>query len=132
MIVTDTQILAYYTIKGPHTELAQRVRVVDGGWIMPPLWRSEFRSILAGYLRRGEMTASDAIAAFHDAELLLLADRVPSPDLVIQLIASSKCTAYDLEFVAVAQSLGVKLVTNDKEVLAAFPKIAVSPAQFAS
>ncbi|MBN9494469.1 hypothetical protein J0H33_14165 [bacterium] len=45
---------------------------------------------------------------------------------------SSACAAYDLESVAVAQSLGINLVTNDKEVLAAFPETAVSPADFVS
>lgn len=45
---------------------------------------------------------------------------------VMELVRDSECSAYDCEFVALAERLGVKLVTMDKKVLKAFPKRAVS------
>jgi predicted nucleic acid-binding protein len=39
-------------------------------------------------------------------------------------------SAYDYEFVAVAEDLAVRLVTADRQVLQAFPSIAVSPDKF--
>lgn len=99
-------------------------------WVAPPLWRSELRNVLAGYIRRG-VSAQDAIAIFQDAEDLLVQDYEAPTRTILDLVVSSPCSAYDLEFVAVAQSLGIKLVTNDKEVLA-FPETAVSPADFVS
>jgi predicted nucleic acid-binding protein len=131
MIATDTQLLLYYTIDGPFTPIARQVRDTDDMWVAPPLWRSELRNVLAGYIRRG-LSIQDATAIFYDAEALLIEDYEAPTQSILDLIASSPCTAYDLEFVAVAQSLGIKLVTNDKEVLAAFPETAVSPAQFVS
>jgi predicted nucleic acid-binding protein len=131
MIATDTQLLVYYTVDGPYTSIAQQVRDADDLWVAPPLWRSEMRNVLAGYIRRG-MSTHDAMAIFYDAEDLLVQDYEAPTHSVLELIASSTCSAYDLEFVAVAQSLGIKLVTNDKEVLAAFPETAVSPADFVS
>jgi predicted nucleic acid-binding protein len=130
MIATDTQLLLYYAVDGPFTSIAQQVRDIDDIWVAPPLWRSEFRNVLAGYIRRGMMSTQDAMAIFYDAEDLVMQDYDAPTQSVLDLVASSTCTAYDLEFVAVAQSLGIKLVTNDKEVLAAFPETAVSPAQF--
>ena len=132
MIVVDTQMLSYSTIAGAYTSLAAGVRAKDQDWTAPALWRSEFRNILAGYLRRGEMTFAGALNVFAAAEQLLLADQTSSTSRVIELIQSSPCTAYDLEFVAVAQRLGLTLVTNDQQVLAAFPETAVSPADFVS
>ena len=49
---------------------------------------------------------------------------------VIQLAERSGCSAYDCEFVAVAEDLAVRLVTADRQVLQAFPSIAVSPDKF--
>jgi predicted nucleic acid-binding protein len=53
------------------------------------------------------------------------------PD-ILRLASVSKCSAYDCEFVALAHSLGVPLVTSDAEILDSFPSIAVSPKDFVS
>ena len=45
---------------------------------------------------------------------------------VLRLAAQSACSAYDCEFVALAQDLNVRLVTVDKQVLAEFPNVAIS------
>jgi predicted nucleic acid-binding protein len=45
---------------------------------------------------------------------------------VLDLAGRSSCSAYDCEFVALAQDLGVPLVTVDKQVFEQFPDIAVS------
>ena len=50
---------------------------------------------------------------------------------VLELAYRSNCSAYDCEFVALAQDLGVKLVTTDKQILKAFPEVAVSLVGFA-
>lgn len=46
------------------------------------------------------------------------------PIAVLDLVAASTCTAYDCEFVALAQELRVPLITTDKEILRDFPRIA--------
>jgi predicted nucleic acid-binding protein len=51
---------------------------------------------------------------------------------VLTLATRSRCSAYDCEFVAVAQDLGVPLVTTDRQVLRAFPSVAVRPEAFAA
>jgi predicted nucleic acid-binding protein len=48
----------------------------------------------------------------------------------LDLAISSKCSAYDAEFVVLARDLRVPLVTTDKELLAKFPDIAVAPEMF--
>ena len=49
---------------------------------------------------------------------------------VMQLVSQSTCSAYDCEFVALAQELDVSLVTSDRRILRDFPGVAVDPAEF--
>jgi predicted nucleic acid-binding protein len=50
---------------------------------------------------------------------------VPSP-AILRLAAGSSCSAYDCEFVALAQDLGVPLVTADRQVVRDFSGTAVA------
>jgi predicted nucleic acid-binding protein len=43
---------------------------------------------------------------------------------VLRLAMQSRCSAYDCEYVAVAEAAGVPLVTNDRQILKEFPSIA--------
>lgn len=131
MIVVDTHVLVYAAIEGGFSELAKRVGQTDNEWVAPPLWRSEFRNVLAGNIRRGDLSLTAAADAFARAELFLEAEPAPDVAEVLALVPTSPCTAYDLEYVAVAQSLGIRLVTNDRQILDSFPGVAVSLESFA-
>jgi predicted nucleic acid-binding protein len=77
------------------------------------------------------MTLEAALLALHSAEEIIGGREYRvSSEKVLELAAQSRCTAYDCEYVALAQDLGVPLVTADKQVLKAFPKIAVSLEKF--
>jgi predicted nucleic acid-binding protein len=49
---------------------------------------------------------------------------------VLRLSEQSRCSAYDCEFVAVAQDLGVPLITQDQQILRDFPSDAMLPETF--
>ena len=122
MIVVDSNILAYLYLPGDFTAQAEQLLAQDADWVAPVLWKSEFRNILAGYMRRGVLTLEQAYALQREAEGLLN-DReydIDSLD-VLELVKASECSAYDCEFVALAKKLGVKLATMDKKVLRNFP-----------
>ncbi len=132
MIVADTNLLVYLLMAGEHTQSAEAVFARDPDWCAPRLWRSEFRNVLAHYVRRGGLTletAREIMAAGED--LLEGREYEVSSDAVLARVARSSCSAYDCEFVALAEELGARLVTSDAEVLAAFPATAVHPAEFA-
>lgn len=127
MIVVDTNVLAYLLLPGPKTELAEILRQQDRDWVAPPLWRSELRNVLSGYLRRDLLQRSAAVVLMQEAEAILSAHEEPvSTELVLELVSTSQCSAYDCEFVAAAQQLDVPLVTEDRAILAAFPDRAQS------
>lgn len=127
MIVVDSNILAYLYLPGEFTVAAETLLEREPEWAAPPLWRSEFRNILAGYMRRNMLSFEQACSLQAEAESLLEGFEfdVQSRE-VMELVRDSECSAYDCEFVALAERLGVKLVTIDKKVLKAFPKRAVS------
>ena len=128
MIVVDSNVLAYLYLPGEFTEAAERLLEGEPEWHAPILWRSEFRNILAGYLRRKTLSFDQACAIQLEAEQLLNgSEHEADSKQVLELVRASDCSAYDCEFVAVAEALGATLVTMDAKLLKAFPKIAKSP-----
>lgn len=132
MIVADTNLIAYLLIPGPKQSLAESVMTTDAVWIAPPLWRSEFRSVLGHYIRREGASLSSALRYVNEAELLFgdLEVAVPSSGSILRLVEHSTCSAYDCEFVALAEVMGVPLITSDRQILRQFPQTALSPEAF--
>jgi predicted nucleic acid-binding protein len=127
MIVVDTNILAHLYLPGDFTALAEELLENDPEWAAPVLWRSEFRNILAGYMRRKSLHYEVARNLLREAESLMAgAEYEVDSRRVLELVRDSDCSAYDCEFVALAMSLGVTLVTMDTKLLRAFPKVAVA------
>lgn len=127
MIVVDSNIVAYLYLPGDYTAQAEALLQQDPDWVAPLLWKSEFRNILAGYMRRNVLTFNAARDLQLEAENLLAgAEYEVDSRLVLELVRDSNCSAYDCEFAALALTLGVKLVTMDAKLLKAFPKQAVA------
>ncbi|MFM9903162.1 MAG: type II toxin-antitoxin system VapC family toxin [Pyrinomonadaceae bacterium] len=129
MIVVDTNVIIYLILSSDLTEIAIEVRRKDKHWAAPMLWRSEFRNVLLGYFRRDLMSLFDVISISELAESKVESRHVDG-SRVIELAAESGCTAYDCEFISLAERLSIPLVTSDKKLLAAFPTIAVSMEAF--
>lgn len=123
MIVVDTNIIHYCWVHGQHTALAQAVRLRDPEWHAPILWRSELRNVLTAYLRRGLLSRGQSTGILAAAAAALAGnEHLIADDRVLDVAAGSPLTAYDAEFVALADILGVPLVTADRAVLRAFPR----------
>ncbi len=123
MIVVDLNVLAYLYLPGDHTAGAEALLERDPEWAAPVLWRSEFRNILAGYIRRKTLTFEQACSLQNEAESLLAGFEFEVDSrAVLELVRDSDCSAYDCEFIALAIKLDTKLVTADKKLLRAFPK----------
>lgn len=127
MIVVDTNILAYLLLPCEYSARADALFKRDPEWIAPILWRSEFRNVLAGYLRRKTLTLGEVLNVQAEAEALLAGnEHEVDSRRVLELVRDSDCSAYDCEFVALAVRLGVKVVTLDAKLLKAFPRHTVA------
>ena len=131
MIVVDTNVIGYLYLANPNSPQAEQALRKDATWTAPLLWRSEFRSVLALHLRKqllsleaSQQIMTEALGQMQDQEYEVDSDQV------LRLAARSNCSAYDCEFVALAQELGLPLVTVDKQVLRDFPKVATALAAF--
>lgn len=133
MIVADTNLLAYLLIRGERTDQAERAFQRDPHWAAPLLWRSEFRNVLAFHMRRGLLSLEQSARLAEKAESLMRRREFEIRTMdVLALASASGCSAYDCEFVALAQLLGVALVTRDAALLAAFPSSTISLQAFAA
>ncbi len=131
MIVVDTNIIVYFHIEGDRTHEAWQVFQKDADWYAPFLWRSEFRNTMIRYVRSNLLPLADVLEFAEAAEKLMMGNEFHLlPGEILPLAASSTCSAYDCEFVALAKELGVQLVTADSQILRDFPETAVSPQQF--
>ncbi len=133
MIVVDTNVIASLYLETERTREAEHALLKDGDWAVPVLWRSEFRSVLAVSVQKERFDLAHALKLVEAAENQLQDREFMVPSLnVLRLATESGCSAYDCEFVALAQDLSVPLVTLDTQVLAAFPDQAIALGDFAN
>ncbi|HLN59225.1 MAG TPA: type II toxin-antitoxin system VapC family toxin [Thermoanaerobaculia bacterium] len=127
MIVVDTNVIAYLWLPGSRTTAAERLLRNDSDWNAPLLWRSEFHNVLAGCLRRGDLKLETALQIMSEAEGQMRGREFSVPSAqVLARVEESACSAYDCEFVVLAQELAVPLVTSDEKLLKNFPSVAQS------
>ncbi len=127
MIVVDTNIISYMYLPTKYSNLTEQLLEKDPQWAAPVLWKSEFRNVLSGYLRKELLDFDSIIAILQEAEDLMVDNEYQISSLqVLKLVSESGCSAYDCEFVALAKHLNIKLVTQDKKVLRNFPQTAYS------
>ena len=131
MIVVDTNLIGYLFLSSEGSLPAEAVLIKDMDWVAPLLWRSELRNVLAYYLRKNLLNLSEAYQIMEEAIHMMRGREYEVTSLhILNLVATSSCSACDCEFVALAQELQVPLVTADKQILAQFPDTAVSLDQF--
>ncbi len=127
MIVVDTNTIAYLYLPTEYTTDIEALLERDSHWIAPLLWRSEFRNILALYIRKNLIDLDTALQMQAQAEKQLTGNEYSvNSTTVLMLAKESGCSAYDCEFISIAKSLNSKLVTADKKLISLFPDIAMT------
>lgn len=131
MIVVDSNVLAAWSLTGPDAPSAQQLEQRDPVWISPSLWRFEFQNILVKAIWTREMTPEDATRVWMKVSARMSENEYdPPPPNVIALSARHRISAYDANFVALAMEMGVRCVTEDRELQRKFPAIALGMGDF--
>lgn len=125
MIVVDTNIIVGFWIPSEMSDMIEKLFSKDSEWIAPMLWKSEFRNVMAGLIRKKIITFDQSLEIITNAEEQFKEKEfIVDSTQIMNLVNSSTCSAYDCEFVALAMDLGIPLYTNDKLILKSFPRIA--------
>jgi predicted nucleic acid-binding protein len=130
MLLVDTNVVAYLLIHGDQTKAAQELRSLDPDWRSEGFLLVEFTNILASSIAAKRMTlplAENILAKatnLFDGKLA----RIPSSP-VLAIAARYRVSAYDGRFLALADQLGQRLVTEDRRLRAAAPELTQSLAE---
>jgi len=124
--------VVYFSFHGRRTARAEAASARAPERAAPLRWRSAFRSTFAGLVRRRALALHDAARIVREAEARMSGREYagPSGD-ALERAARSRCVAYDRALVALDRDLGVRLVTADRHVPAAFPSTTVALDGFA-
>jgi predicted nucleic acid-binding protein len=131
MLVADTSAIVPLYIQGENQKRALAAYLRDPDWASVPLWRYEFLNVVWKRRRAGFLGAAAAQDCFPRAlERIAPLEQMPDGEHVLALALEENITAYDACYVSLAQQLHLPLLTEDGELLAKFPKFAVSLADF--
>ncbi|MFP4443069.1 MAG: type II toxin-antitoxin system VapC family toxin [Spirochaetia bacterium] len=125
MIVVDTNVIVYLYTTTEYSSDAEALLKKDGSWLVPYLWRCEFRNVLAVMARNGMIPLHTAFHIYYEAGTLFSGREYnPDPSEVLRLAYNSGCSAYDCEFISLSRYFGTAFITMDSGLLHAFPETA--------
>jgi predicted nucleic acid-binding protein len=127
MLLVDTNIVAYLLIDGDYTEAAQRLRKKDPDWRSEAFLMIEFTNVLAASVaaRRMALQLAEDFLSKADALLDGKLTRI-AHESALQIAVRFRVSAYDARFLALAEQLGRRLVTEDAKLRAAAPALTQS------
>ena len=130
MLLVDTNVVVYLLIEGDHTKVAQKLHSRDPDRRSEAFLLVEFTNVLASSIATKRMTlslAGDFLAkavALFDGKLA----RIPHASM-LAVAARHRVSAYDARFLALADQLGSRVVTEDVKLRAAAPALTQSLAE---
>jgi len=111
-----------------HTELCEQLFKWDPEWVVPVLWKSEFRDVVILYMRKKLIDLPEAMQITEKVENQMKEREFHVNSIqVYNLADQSDCSSYDCEFISLAEDLDTKLITMDKQILRSFPERTVKP-----
>ena len=132
MIVADTNLLVYLFVESDFTDRARQVHSIDSDWVFPPIALSEAANVLVTLVREKCITPGAASETLSIIEKRVKAGvREVSMKAVLDLAVQRNISAYDAQFVVLADLLGINLVTEDGKLKKTFPDKAISMEVFA-
>ena len=130
MVLVDTNVIAPLYVRSARTEAVEELFARDAVWRTEPLALIELSNVLITYERSRYITAATARNCLNRAAAFLQPHffRV-SHQAALEAALDYRVTAYDARFLALADQLGSRLVTEDARLRAAAPALTQSLAE---
>jgi predicted nucleic acid-binding protein len=133
MIVVDANIIIYWAMDAPESDLVERLREHDPDWRTVPLWRQEFTSAMLTLMRARQVDVRQAHRAMERADVWASPREVAVSQIVVLHVAlRDGISAYDAQYVALAESLSTRCATADKPLARKCPQSTLLLADFAT
>jgi predicted nucleic acid-binding protein len=131
MIVIDANILIYALIECDNSRLIPQLRAKDADWRTTELCRHETLNVLATYQRRGILTLEQCQELLNHANRFIThAQCEVNFAAALEIAAKHGISGYDAQYVALAASLSVPLISEDRKLQQAMPDVVISMQQF--
>ena len=130
MVLVDTNVIAPLYVRSARTEAVEELFARDAVWRTEPLALIELSNVLITYERSRYITAATARDCLNRAATFLQPQlfRV-SHQAALEAALDYRVTAYDARFLALADQLGSRLVTENARLRAAAPALTQSLAE---
>lgn len=130
MVIVDTNIIAPLYVWSARTDTVGELFAQDAVWRTEPLALIELSNVLITYERSRYITAATARDCLNRAAAFLQPHffRV-SHQAALEAALDYRVTAYDARFLALAQQVGARLITEDAKLRAAAPALTQSLAE---
>jgi predicted nucleic acid-binding protein len=128
VIIVDCSTVAHLLLPCEHTAAVEALLVREPVWGSVTLWEAELASVLLKHERHRQLDPWKSLQLV-DAAMDLLRHTTFSVPMhrALEVARRSGCSSYDSYYVALAEELGCKLFTYDKEVLLKCPHVALAP-----
>jgi len=126
MIVVDASVVAFLLIDGELTDAVRKLHRIDPDWVTPPILNHEMLNILAAVgSAEGNSAAMEGV--WRDVRALVASrQQVPDPVRSLRLGVELGISGNEAQYLCLADSLGLPLITQEKNLLQAAPQRAVS------
>ena len=130
MVLVDTNVIAPLYVRSARTEAVEELFARDAVWRTEPLALIELSNVLVTYERSRYITAATARDCLNRAAAFLQPHlfRV-SHQAALEAALDYRVTACDARFLALADQLGIRLITEDARLRAAAPALTQSLAE---
>ena len=130
MVLVDTNVIAPLYVRSARTEAVEELFARDAVWRTEPLALIELSNMLITYEGSRYITAATARDCLNRAAAFLQPHffRV-SHQAALEAALDYRVTAYDARFLALADQLGIRLITEDARLRAAAPALTQSLAE---
>ena len=126
MIVVDASVVAFLLIDGELTDAVRELHRINPDWVTPPILNHEMLNILAAVgSAEGNSAAMEGV--WRDVRALVASrQQVPDPVRSLRLGVELGISGNEAQYLCLADSLGLPLITQERNLLQAAPQRAVS------